>query len=47
MAEIRVDASLGPNAIITLDGSDVRQHLGGGSSSSSDRINGRLDHPPL
>jgi len=29
MAEICVDASLGPYPIITLDGTDVRQHLGG------------------
>src|SRR3546814_15626843 len=28
-AEIRVDASLGPDPVITLDGSNIRQHLGG------------------
>src|SRR3546814_4283384 len=28
-AEIRVDASLGPDPVITLDGSNLRQHLGG------------------
>src|SRR3546814_18741721 len=28
-AEIRVDASLGPDPVITLDGSHIRQPLGG------------------